>query len=231
MDEDDNNLDNNRAIISGGEEEPQEEEFDDDDDLLDTIEVTVTTDGAPLPRDDNEDIEIINLSPQQAEQQQQAAGNLAAANTTHDNTHAPALLNFSEDLHNGPWDRDEIEDSIMAQSYVGPSTSSRANALISVISSSSANSAEGAAAASSSGGGAVPSYCFDTSSFCSRTRKEVAALIVAECCSGGPTPDLNYIMDRFFNPSTPIDNPDNISWIRWLIAGGRTISDFVKIGK
>ncbi|XP_046801824.1 E3 ubiquitin-protein ligase Ubr3 [Lucilia cuprina] len=234
MDEDDNNLDNNRAIISAGEEEPHEEDFDDDDDLLDTIEVTVTTDGAPLPRDDNEDIEIINLSPQQAEQQQQqtqqAAGNMSAANTTHDNTHAPALLNLSEDLHNGPWDRDEVMDSIMAQSYVGPSTSSRANALISVISSSSANSAEGAAAASSSGGGgAVPSYCFDTSSFCSRTRKEVAALIVAECCSGGPTPDLNYIMDRFFNPSTPIDNPDNISWIRWLIAGGRTISDFVKI--
>ncbi|KAL9877993.1 ubr3 ubiquitin ligase isoform 2-T2 [Glossina fuscipes fuscipes] len=84
-------------------------------------------------------------------------------------------------------------------------------------------------ASSSCSGGAKPSFCFGTSSSSLRTRKEVAAFINAECCRGGPTPDLNSIMDTLFNPSTLIDNPDNIEWIRWLIAGGRTPQEFVKI--
>ena len=247
MDEDDNNVANSSSndrinsvdnIIEQGEEEEepeeaQEEDFDDDDDLLDTIEVTVTTDGAPLPRDDVEDIEIINLSPNQ----QHLTGASAISPTI--NINAPPLLNLSEEFQNWPWEtlsnNEETDDAMISGSSSGPSTSTRANALLSVMSSSAHSGdvsvADEAASSSSGGAGAVPSYCFDTSSFCSRTRKEVAALIVAQCCSGGPTPDLNYIMDRFFNPSTPIDNPDNISWIRWLIAGGRTISDFVKIGK
>lgn len=244
MDEDDNNVINNSSserinsvdnIIQQDEEEGQEEDFDDDDDLLDTIEVTVTTDGAPLPRDDVEDVEIINLTPNQ----EHLTG--ASAISPTNNVNAPPILNLSEEFQNWYWEslsnNEETDEAMISGSSSGPSTSTRANALISVMSSS-AHSGEGSAvdeaASNSSGGvgaGAVPSYCFDTSSFCSRTRKEVAALIVAQCCSGGPTPDLNYIMDRFFNPSTPIDNPDNISWIRWLIAGGRTISDFVKIGK
>lgn len=79
--------------------------------------------------------------------------------------------------------------------------------------------------------GAKPSFFFSTSSFILRSRKEVAALINTECCRGSPTPDLDSIMDTLFNPGTPIDNPDNIEWIRWLIAGGRTPKEFVKIGK
>lgn len=261
MDEDDNNLASNRVTITNetiDSAEEAQEDFDDDDDLLDTIEVTVTTDGAPLPRDDNEDIEIINLATNNQQQQHQQQTHQTNANPTtarsatsphnintpwpwqnEDGSNAPPPppLNLSDDHRNWPWDNDETEDDV---NFTEPSTSTRANALISAISviSSQGHNAEAAAAAgdeaaggSSSGSGVVPSYCFDTSSFCYRTRKEVAAFIVAECCSGGPTPDLNHIMDRFFNPSTPIDNPDNISWIRWLIAGGRTISDFVKIGK
>ncbi|XP_064555346.1 E3 ubiquitin-protein ligase Ubr3 [Drosophila montana] len=77
--------------------------------------------------------------------------------------------------------------------------------------------------------GAKPSFFFGTSSFILRSRKEVAALINTECCRGSPTPDLDSIMDTLFNPGTPIDNPDNIEWIRWLIAGGRTPKEFVKI--
>ncbi|XP_030245105.1 E3 ubiquitin-protein ligase Ubr3 isoform X2 [Drosophila navojoa] len=77
--------------------------------------------------------------------------------------------------------------------------------------------------------GAKPSFFFSTSSFILRSRKEVAALINTECCRGSPTPDLDSIMDTLFNPGTPIDNPDNIEWIRWLIAGGRTPKEFVKI--
>lgn len=85
--------------------------------------------------------------------------------------------------------------------------------------------------ASSNSAGAKPSFFFGTSSFILRSRKEVAALINTECCRGGPTPDLDSIMDTLFNSGTPIDNPDNIEWIRWLIAGGRTPKEFVKIGK
>lgn len=79
--------------------------------------------------------------------------------------------------------------------------------------------------------GAKASFFFGASSFSLRSRKEVAALINTECCRGGPTPDLDSIMDTLFNPGTAIDNPDNIEWIRWLIAGGRTPQEFVKIGK
>lgn len=62
-------------------------------------------------------------------------------------------------------------------------------------------------------------------------RKDVAAIINAECCRGEHTPELDSIMDTLFNPSMPIDNPDNIEWIRWIIAGGRTPQEFIKIGK
>lgn len=85
--------------------------------------------------------------------------------------------------------------------------------------------------AASNNSGAKPSFFFGTSSFILRSRKEVAALINTECCRGGPTPDLDSIMETLFNSGTPIDNPDNIEWIRWLIAGGRTPKEFVKIGK
>lgn len=83
----------------------------------------------------------------------------------------------------------------------------------------------------SNNSGAKPSFFFGTSSFILRSRKEVAALINTECCRGGPTPDLDSIMETLFNSGTPIDNPDNIEWVRWLIAGGRTPKEFVKIGK
>lgn len=79
--------------------------------------------------------------------------------------------------------------------------------------------------------GAKPSFYFGSSSFSLRSRKEVAALVNAECCQGGQTPDLDSIMDTLFHPGTAIDNPDNIEWVRWLIAGGRTPQEFVKIGK
>ncbi|XP_017085312.1 E3 ubiquitin-protein ligase Ubr3 isoform X2 [Drosophila eugracilis] len=87
----------------------------------------------------------------------------------------------------------------------------------------------GAGGASSGDAGAKPSFFFGASSFSLRSRKEVAALINTECCRGGPTPDLDSIMDTLFNPGTPIDNLDNIEWIRWLIAGGRTPHEFVII--
>ncbi|XP_052850174.1 E3 ubiquitin-protein ligase Ubr3 isoform X2 [Drosophila gunungcola] len=93
-----------------------------------------------------------------------------------------------------------------------------------------ANPASSTSSSSTGDAGAKPSlFFFGASSFSLRSRKEVAALINTECCRGSPTPDLDSIMDTLFNPGTPIDNLDNIEWIRWLIAGGRTPQEFVKI--
>ncbi|XP_037934520.1 E3 ubiquitin-protein ligase Ubr3 [Teleopsis dalmanni] len=91
------------------------------------------------------------------------------------------------------------------------------------------SSANGKKTASELSAGAKPSFCFGISSFSLRSRKEVAALVNGECCRGGPTPDLDSLMNTLFNANTAIDNPNNIEWVRWLIAGGRTPQEFVKI--
>lgn len=62
-------------------------------------------------------------------------------------------------------------------------------------------------------------------------RRDVGALINAECCAGDNTPELDSIMDTLFNPEKDIDNPENIEWVQWLLAGGRSPAEFVKIGK
>lgn len=221
MDEDENNLATNSPRENA---EETHAAFEDDDALLDTIEVTVTTDGAPLTR--TEDIEIINLAGSFPDSAVPSNQNQANENSPTGNVNVSPQNNTNDSLHSWSWENEEIDD---AANLSTSNAVMRAHAFFSAMLSSS-NAVEGAAS-SSDHAGALPSYCFDISSVCARTRKDVAAIIVAECCSGGPTPDLNYIMERFFNPSIPIDNPDNISWIRWLIAGGRTISNFVKIGK
>lgn len=104
--------------------------------------------------------------------------------------------------------------------------------LLTDASSIASSSAMAAGIVPGSTGGAKPSFFFGTStSFSLRSRKEVAALINAECCRSEKTPELDAIVDKLFNPGTPIDNADNIEWIRWLIAGGRTPQEFVRIGK
>ncbi|XP_073830136.1 ubr3 ubiquitin ligase [Musca autumnalis] len=315
MDEDENNLRRGNSITNtndqGGAEVATNSDldFDDDDDLLDTIEVTVTTDGAPMPRDETDEFEIINLTspaslvnnlvtslaaaaanataagdrqvqatplttgtsvifsnaPNYRTNRNTATGgqgtsavgggatirsnsnqdhtlnlsvpwnyqnNAAAGGTTTASTGVTASASGAttnpqfEVMHwSGDYDTMSNDDMDEAAATSERATNLSANADGSGID----DFGLGSADSDSGAGGAVPSFFFDSSSFRSRTRKEVAALINAECCRGGPTPDLDYIMDRFFNPSTPIDNPDNISWIRWLIAGGRTIREFVKI--
>ncbi|KAH8396030.1 hypothetical protein KR222_001911 [Zaprionus bogoriensis] len=137
----------------------------------------------------------------------------AAATTT---TTTAATAGGSSPFHD--WD---------SQTAATRSSSGQANAAGQEEANSDASATAAAAAAAAAG--AKPSFFFGTSSFILRSRKEVAALINTECCRGGPTPDLDSIMDTLFNSGTPIDNPDNIEWIRWLIAGGRTPKEFVKI--
>lgn len=228
-------------------------EEDDDVDLLDTIEVTVTTDGVPIPRDDADGMDI-SVSPGVSNVSDLVAAFAAARNALQANANttinfnvpnsanaagdagSQPLVNLRDDLLNWDWDNISNDDQDDANNGSAAASPSAAGSHL-------VRAAElGSAAGSSDGfnpsndnaggcGGAVPGFFYDSSSFRSRTRKEIAALVNAECCGGGPTPQLDYIMNTFFNPSTAIDNPDNISWIRWLIAGGRTIREFVKIGK
>ncbi|XP_016923094.2 E3 ubiquitin-protein ligase Ubr3 isoform X1 [Drosophila suzukii] len=146
------------------------------------------------------------------------AGGTTAAAATADNSHSP--------FHD--WD-----SSVAAAAPPPPpprgATAAGSGSSSGSGASSAAGGGGGAGTASSGDSGAKPSFFFGASSFSLRSRKEVAALINTECCRGSPTPDLDSIMDTLFNPGTPIDNLDNIEWIRWLIAGGRTPQEFVKI--
>lgn len=58
-----------------------------------------------------------------------------------------------------------------------------------------------------------------------------AAFINAECVKGPPFEHLECLLDVILNPNKKIDDTENIDWCKWLIAGGRTPTDFAAIGK
>ncbi|XP_055371277.1 E3 ubiquitin-protein ligase Ubr3 isoform X2 [Condylostylus longicornis] len=58
-------------------------------------------------------------------------------------------------------------------------------------------------------------------------KEQAAAYINEECCRGGPTPELNVLIDYLF--SMGIDSYFSIDWVRYLIAGGRSLGKFASI--
>ena len=58
-----------------------------------------------------------------------------------------------------------------------------------------------------------------------------AAFINSECINGPPYEHLEYVLDVILNPDKKIDDSDNIDWVKWLIAGGRTPAEFASMGK
>lgn len=48
---------------------------------------------------------------------------------------------------------------------------------------------------------------------------------------GDETPDLDELLDILLDPEKPIDESETIDWCKWLIAGGRTPTEFSSIGK
>lgn len=60
--------------------------------------------------------------------------------------------------------------------------------------------------------------------------RDGSAFINNECVKG-KTEYLNCVLDVILNPEENIDNPSNINWCKWLIAGGRTPDDFATIGE
>uniref|UniRef100_A0A7G3AHS3 E3 ubiquitin-protein ligase n=1 Tax=Lutzomyia longipalpis TaxID=7200 RepID=A0A7G3AHS3_LUTLO len=58
-----------------------------------------------------------------------------------------------------------------------------------------------------------------------------AAFINADCTSnrGGHSVHLDILLDNLLDPEKSIDNSETIEWCKWLIAGGRTPSEFSAI--
>lgn len=57
-----------------------------------------------------------------------------------------------------------------------------------------------------------------------------SAFIKAECMRDS-FEHLDTIIEYILNPNKKIDDPETIEWCKWLIAGGRTFSEYATIGK
>ena len=62
-------------------------------------------------------------------------------------------------------------------------------------------------------------------------KRGCASFIQAQCSSSSDSSQVNLLLDKLLNPLKPIDDWDTIDWIKWLIAGGRTPSEFQVIGR
>lgn len=49
--------------------------------------------------------------------------------------------------------------------------------------------------------------------------------------NGQPSENLSALLRTILDPDSQIDDTENIDWCKWIIAGGRTLSDFAATGK
>lgn len=97
------------------------------------------------------------------------------------------------------------------------------------------NSSDDAQMSSSSGFGAGPNM-WNARKIFAMGQQLAAAYFASELSagrgSGGATTDLlDDFLNLILNPEELIDNTENIDWCKWLIAGGRTPSEFATIGE
>lgn len=63
-------------------------------------------------------------------------------------------------------------------------------------------------------------------------KRSGAAFINAECMAGPPPYlHLDSLLDVILDPNEKIDDAKTIDWCKWLIAGGRTPTEFASIGE
>lgn len=62
-------------------------------------------------------------------------------------------------------------------------------------------------------------------------KRSGAAFINAECMDGPPYLHLDSMLDVILDPNEKIDDTKAIDWCKWLIAGGRTPTEFASIGE
>lgn len=64
-------------------------------------------------------------------------------------------------------------------------------------------------------------------------KRGAAAFINDEmkCSNGKPSENLSALLRTILDPDLKIDDTENIDWCKWIIAGGRTLSDFAATGR
>lgn len=81
-----------------------------------------------------------------------------------------------------------------------------------------------------------PVYAMDSETTAHRIMRKgkrgAAAFINDEMISNGePSENLTALLRTILDPDSQIDDTENIDWCKWIIAGGRTLSDFAATGK
>lgn len=61
-------------------------------------------------------------------------------------------------------------------------------------------------------------------------KRGAAAFLNADLSNDGQSHHLDALLEVLLNPEEPINNSETIDWCKWLIAGGRTPSEFSSIG-
>lgn len=61
-------------------------------------------------------------------------------------------------------------------------------------------------------------------------KRAAAAFLNADLSNDGQSHHLDALLEVLLNPEEPINNSETIDWCKWLIAGGRTPSEFSSIG-
>jgi hypothetical protein len=63
-------------------------------------------------------------------------------------------------------------------------------------------------------------------------KRATASIIHSECsANNGQSESLEIMLDDLLGPEKEIHDSDNIEWCKWLIAGGKSPSEFSSIGK
>lgn len=62
-------------------------------------------------------------------------------------------------------------------------------------------------------------------------KREAALKIQSECSENGYSETLNTLLEDLLSTDKPIDDPETIDWCKWLIAGGRLLSEFSAVGR
>lgn len=65
----------------------------------------------------------------------------------------------------------------------------------------------------------------------SKGKRSAAVLLHSECLQNEHPKQLHDVLDFILLPEHSLKHLDNIEWLKWLMAGGRTPDDFSATGK
>lgn len=62
-------------------------------------------------------------------------------------------------------------------------------------------------------------------------KRDAASSIFTELASQGRSPSLDVLIDDLLDLDKLIDDSEIIDWLRWLIAGGKSPTEYTSIGE